>query len=63
MLISSLRVAQRLSDLEEDEVADLFKTAVKVQKVVEEIYNSCSSTVCVQDGEHAGQSVPVIIDF
>lgn len=59
VLISSIRVARRLEDLSPEEVADLFQTTVKVQKVVERVYNANSSTICVQDGQFAGQTVPV----
>jgi diadenosine tetraphosphate (Ap4A) HIT family hydrolase len=45
--------------LTDEEVADLFQTAVKVQQVVEAVTAACSSTLCVQDGTHAGQTIPV----
>jgi diadenosine tetraphosphate (Ap4A) HIT family hydrolase len=38
-------------------VTDFFQTACLVQKVTEKIYNSTSSTVTVQDGIDAGQTV------
>jgi diadenosine tetraphosphate (Ap4A) HIT family hydrolase len=58
VLISSIRLCKRLSDLTDEEVADLFQTAVKVQQVVEAVTAACSSTLCVQDGTHAGQTIP-----
>lgn len=61
MLISSLRPAARLQDLTEVEVADLFRTSVKVEQVLEKHHNSTSTTVCVQDGKNAGQTVPVCV--
>ena len=59
MLISTLRCCRKLEDLTEAEVSDLFKTAVKVQKVMEEVHKTTSTTLCVQDGQYAGQTVPV----
>lgn len=59
VLVSSLRCAKRLENLSADEVADLFQTVVKVQKVMELVHNSSSSTICVQDGKYAGQTVAV----
>lgn len=58
VLVASIRQAVRLEDLNPDEVADLFQTVVTVQRVMEEIHNSNSSTICVQDGQHAGQTIP-----
>lgn len=59
VLISSIRQAKRLGDLTSEEVADFFQTAVKVQQAVEKAYSSSSSTICVQDGKDAGQSISV----
>lgn len=59
MLVSSVRVAHRLQDLTTEELEDLFKTVVKVQKVLEKAYNTESSTVTIQDGKYAGQTIPV----
>ncbi|XP_066145780.1 nitrilase and fragile histidine triad fusion protein NitFhit isoform X1 [Euwallacea fornicatus] len=58
VLISTLRVAKRLQDLSEEEISDLFQTTIKVAKVMESVHNSPSSTICVQDGKFAGQTVP-----
>ncbi|CAH0555527.1 unnamed protein product [Brassicogethes aeneus] len=58
VLISSLRPAKRLQDLTETEIADLFNAAVKVEKVLEKHHSTSSTTVCVQDGRLAGQTVP-----
>lgn len=60
VLVSSIRPAARLENLTPEEVSDLFQTAVAVQKAVEKEYEADSSTICVQDGKHAGQTVPVI---
>ncbi|CAG9762772.1 unnamed protein product [Ceutorhynchus assimilis] len=58
VLISTLRPANRLQDLSEEETADLFQTTVKVSRVMESVQGAESSTVCVQDGKFAGQTVP-----
>lgn len=59
MLVSSIREAKRLPDLTPAEINDLFQSAVKVQKAVEKLYNSDSSTLAIQDGQSAGQTVKV----
>lgn len=59
VLVASIRPAKRLADLKPEEVSDLFQTAVEVQKVMENVQGAESSTICVQDGKFAGQTVPV----
>ncbi|KAH1019841.1 hypothetical protein HUJ04_009602 [Dendroctonus ponderosae] len=44
----------------QEEIADLFQTAVKISKIMEAAYQAASSTVCVQDGEYAGQTAPQV---
>ncbi|KAF7269459.1 hypothetical protein GWI33_017510 [Rhynchophorus ferrugineus] len=58
VLVSTLRVAKRLKDLSEEEIADLFATAIKVCKTIETVHDAQSTTLCVQDGPFAGQTVP-----
>nr|XP_023030185.1 nitrilase and fragile histidine triad fusion protein NitFhit [Leptinotarsa decemlineata] len=58
VLIATLRSAPRLVDLTQEEIADLFQTAVAVQRIMEMEHNTVSSTICVQDGHFAGQTVP-----
>lgn len=60
VLVSSIREAKRLPDLTPTEINDLFQSAVKVQKAVEKMYNSDSSTLAIQDGQNAGQTVKVL---
>lgn len=57
VLVSSLREAKKFTDLTADEVSDLFNTVQKVQKIIEQENNTNSSTICIQCGEHAGQSI------
>ena len=40
-----------------DEVQDLFMTVQAAQKMIESYTNASSSTICIQDGKDAGQTV------
>lgn len=57
VLISSLREVKKFTDLTADEVADLFNCVQKVQRVIEAQVEANSSTICIQDGIDAGQSI------
>lgn len=57
VLVSTKRLCKHLTDLTDEETADLFVVAKKVQKMLERFHNVTSSTVCVQDGKDAGQTV------
>lgn len=59
VLVIPKRVVPRLTELSRDEVSDLFLSTQVVGRVVERVYEGTSLTVAVQDGPHAGQSVPV----
>lgn len=59
VLIATIRVAPRLVDLSQEEISDLFQTAVRVQRAMETEQKTISTTICVQDGPLAGQTVPV----
>ena len=59
VLIIPVRVTKRLLDLSSEEVADLFLTARRVQQGMERFLNVSSSTLNVQDGPDAGQSIEV----
>ena len=52
------RVVPRLADLTDAEAADLFALVRKIQPTLERHYGATASTVAVQDGPDAGQSVP-----
>jgi len=58
VLICSLRVIPLLSDLEDDEYDDLWRTVRVVQQVLRQQYKCDAFNVAVQDGVGAGQSVP-----
>ncbi|RWS20304.1 nitrilase and fragile histidine triad fusion protein NitFhit-like protein, partial [Leptotrombidium deliense] len=58
VLVAPLRnTARRLSDLTTAEITDLFLCVQKVQKAVETEYGANSSTIAIQDGIDAGQSI------
>ncbi|KAJ3199797.1 hypothetical protein HK099_003005, partial [Clydaea vesicula] len=48
----------RFSELDNEEVVDIFETVQKVSKVIEKEYNAESMTLTIQDGPSAGQTVP-----
>ncbi|EFO28251.2 hydrolase [Loa loa] len=57
VLVCPIRNAKRLTELSLTETSDLFITAKKIQAMLEGCYKATSSTVCVQDGPEAGQTV------
>lgn len=59
VLVASRRNVPRLKDLNPEEIIDFFMTVCKCQRLLEEYYNTTSSTVTVQDGCDAGQTVKV----
>lgn len=61
VLVSPIRCVPRMSELSVEEVADLFALVSKVIPVVEKAYNGTSSTVVVQDGKDAGQTIQVVV--
>ena len=61
ILISPRHLAKRLTDLSDQETADIFTVAKKLQKMIETIYETNSTTLCVQDGPFAGQTIEVRI--
>lgn len=58
VLVAPLRSsAHRLKDLNRSELLDFFTTVQKVQSIIESSYNTSSTTIAIQDGVDAGQSV------
>uniref|UniRef100_A0A182QBF2 Nitrilase and fragile histidine triad fusion protein NitFhit n=1 Tax=Anopheles farauti TaxID=69004 RepID=A0A182QBF2_9DIPT len=57
VLVSTKRAAARMPDLSPAQINDFFQTVCKVQKAAERLYDASSSTVTVQDGPDAGQTV------
>lgn len=58
VLVSPRRVVPRVADLSAAETSDLFLTVQRVGRMVERVYGASSLNIAVQDGVHAGQSVP-----
>ncbi|CAG8380417.1 unnamed protein product [Penicillium salamii] len=58
VLVSPRRVVPRVTDLTPAETSDLFLTVRRVGRMVERVYGASSLNIAVQDGVHAGQSVP-----
>ncbi|ORY81578.1 HIT-like domain-containing protein, partial [Protomyces lactucae-debilis] len=58
VLICPQRVVPRLADLSSDEVSDLFLSVQKVTGVLQTVYKATGTTISLQDGPVAGQSVP-----
>lgn len=59
--MATRRCVGRLKDLTPEEIVDFFMTVCKAQRLLEEFYKTTSSTVTVQDGQFAGQTVRVIV--
>lgn len=58
VLVSPLKPdLKRLSDLNKDELFDLFLLVQKTQNAIERMHGATSSTVAIQDGKDAGQSI------
>uniref|UniRef100_A0A914CTR1 Nitrilase and fragile histidine triad fusion protein NitFhit n=1 Tax=Acrobeloides nanus TaxID=290746 RepID=A0A914CTR1_9BILA len=58
VLVAPIREVKRLAELTDPETADLFITVTKIQRLLESYYKAEASTVTVQDGPDAGQTVP-----
>jgi len=58
LLVSPLREVEKMGDLTDEEVADLFKVVQRVEKFVQKFYGVNSTTISVQNGPLAGQSIP-----
>lgn len=58
LLVIPKRKVNKLKDLTPDEVGDLFSTVQRAQKLTESYQESESSTISIQDGPEAGQSIP-----
>lgn len=58
VLVSSNRIVPKIPQLTNEEIADLFQAVIFVQRVMQKIHNIESTTLVVQDGADAGQTVP-----
>nr|CAD7593158.1 unnamed protein product [Timema genevievae] len=57
VLVAPIRCSLRLSDMTSEEISDMFLMVQKVQCVMEKIHQSASSSIVVQDGKDAGQTI------
>lgn len=57
VLIATKRIIPRVSDMTEVEVKELFSTSCKVAEALDKHHDAKSTTITVQDGEFAGQTV------
>lgn len=57
VLIATKRLISRVEDMTEAETRELFAAACKISKVLDNYHDAKSTTITVQDGEFAGQTV------
>ncbi|KAJ5554859.1 hypothetical protein N7535_007303 [Penicillium sp. DV-2018c] len=58
VLVSPRRIVPRVTDMTPAETTDLFLTVRRVGRMIERVYGATSLNIAIQDGVHAGQSVP-----
>jgi len=58
VLVCPRRVTPKFTELADDEIADLWRTVAVVQRAIERAHGTTSSTLAIQDGPLAGQTVP-----
>mgnify|MGYP003729601669 CR=1 FL=1 len=57
VLVSPLRVCKKFADLSKAEVTDLMLLVQRIERTLERLYETESTTMTIQDGVDAGQSV------
>lgn len=57
VLVSPLRVLKKFTDLSKAEATDLMLLVQRVERTIEKVYQTNSTTITIQDGVDAGQSV------
>lgn len=57
VLVSPMRVCKKFKELTDAEVSDLMNLVKKVERTIERLYETESTTITIQDGVDAGQSV------
>lgn len=58
VLVVSRRAASKLEDLDQKEITELFSTVQKVEMFLQRYYGVDSSTISIQNGALAGQTIP-----
>lgn len=56
-MVATKRCIPRVEDMTEEEKKDLFVTSCKIVKVLDDFYEAKSTTITIQDGEFAGQTI------
>jgi len=59
VLVSPVRCVERFSQLNSEEINDLFLSTQLIARKIEEFYQAKSLSIAIQDGEYAGQTVKV----
>ena len=54
---------ERFSQLNPEEISDLFLSTQLISGKIEEFYQGKSLSIAIQDGEHAGQTIKVFFCF
>lgn len=57
VLVSPLRVCEKFTELTKSEVTDLMQLVQRVERMLEKFHETNSTTLTIQDGPDAGQSV------
>lgn len=57
VLVSPLRVCKKFKELSRSEISDMMLLVRKIEQVLEKTYETESTTITIQDGVDAGQSV------
>ena len=58
-MVSPVRPVARFTDLTQAEVADLFRCTQIIAEAIKSHFDGTSSTIAIQDGPEAGQTVTV----
>lgn len=52
-----------MNELSDREIADIFATVKRIECILDRVYDTTSTTISIQDGPEAGQSVSVCCDI
>lgn len=63
VLVASLRKVAKFTELNASEIADIFSCVQTIQKQFEKHFDCSSTTIAIQDGPDAGQTVKVNFVF
>jgi bis(5'-adenosyl)-triphosphatase len=59
VVVISRRMVPRLTELNVEEVSDLFHSVQLIGRIIEKVFKGEALTIALQDGAAAGQTVPV----